>query len=158
MIEHGDSLERFLRTGRLGPLRCGMIKDEVAAALGRPDAEYPNPRIGVERWIYGKLEVVFDPDEIHMIEVDVHKHKLDVPSEVGAAWHRSLERTTLSQFVEFLKERGLRCKKRVWCDASVTVVISLEAGHFDIPFGRMGVHHVIYVESPPSNYRLVDCW
>jgi hypothetical protein len=54
-------LRAFLKTGRLGDLRLGMTRAEIAALLGRPDAEggtsrkYKRPSV----WRYGTMECWF---------------------------------------------------------------------------------------------------
>jgi len=54
-------LSDFLATGRLGPVDCGLSRNQVAAMLGPPDGwiEFPT------YWCYGKLEFSFDPERPH---------------------------------------------------------------------------------------------
>jgi hypothetical protein len=61
------SLERFLRTGRLGDLEAGMSAEQVRALLGEPDAvggtsrKYTRPCV----WLYGSAEVYFRQQPPH---------------------------------------------------------------------------------------------
>lgn len=60
-------LADFLATGRLGPVHCGLNRNQVALALGAPDGWIAR-RSGEEfpsYWCYGKLELSFDPDPPH---------------------------------------------------------------------------------------------
>jgi hypothetical protein len=56
-------LSDFLATGRLGPVHCGLSRNQVAGMLGPPDGwigkEFP------AYWFYGKLELSFDPERPH---------------------------------------------------------------------------------------------
>jgi hypothetical protein len=75
-------LADFLATGRLGPVHCGLSRNQVAMMLGPPDGWIGAPidegvlREGAERpariepefpayWFYGKLELGFDPERPH---------------------------------------------------------------------------------------------
>ena len=54
-------LSDFLATGRLGPVHCGLSRNQVAVMLGPPDGWIEFPAY----WCYGKLELSFDPERPH---------------------------------------------------------------------------------------------
>jgi hypothetical protein len=79
------SLLEFLRTGQLGPVRLGMDREALRAALGEPELtggtsrKYPRPSI----WKYGSMEFFFPPqgEGLWMIFTD------DFPLAGGAGLH-----------------------------------------------------------------------
>ena len=64
--------EKFASTGDICPLRLGMTRDEVRAAIGAPDdvGGTSRSRRAPAIWVYAGLEFHFDPtagDELFLI-------------------------------------------------------------------------------------------
>ena len=68
-------LSDFLATGRLGPVHCGLSRNEVAKMLGPPDAWIEFSAY----WRYGKLEFSFDPERPHAM----HFFQIEFASELS---------------------------------------------------------------------------
>ena len=71
------SMLEFARTGQLGPLRCGMSRDELLAAVGPPSdwmldtVDRIKSRMETSGiWWYGDVEFHFDEDRVWMIFSD----------------------------------------------------------------------------------------
>lgn len=79
-MQHDVSLANFLRTGRLGPLHCGLTPAQVAELLGVPDAWIVNdPATFPAYWCYGSLEISFhsrhSPFGMEFFQIE-HAHTL----------------------------------------------------------------------------------
>lgn len=62
------SILDFLRTGNFGPVKIGMLRDEIIAKLGLPDWYYPDGQnhMSASLWSYGGVQLSFY-DALHKI-------------------------------------------------------------------------------------------
>jgi len=98
------SLEEFIRSGQLGPIKIGLSRNEVKTAFGEPNqwhSKSPSWKTA-NIWKYGDTEFHFRADKLWMIFFD----EFDIPN-VGDkleldAWGLS-NQVTLSQMESKLK-------------------------------------------------------
>ena len=82
------SLEKFARSGQLGPIALGLTRSDITDALG-PPTNWLNGTL-LDRsalWKYGDAEVYFDDDDrVHLIHFDWFKVPIGGPTLELSPW------------------------------------------------------------------------
>lgn len=109
------SMQEFLRTGELGPVRLGISRRQLRGHLGEPEDWGPTPRAkhNAGIWKYGDIEFHFNGDTLWLIFAD------DVEKLHGGRaidldpWVLNGE-VLVGQVLEELKEAHISCQRIPW--------------------------------------------
>jgi hypothetical protein len=105
------SLIEFLKTGRFGPITCGMSLNDVRAVLGEPDdySIQKNPLI----YNYGPLSLSFyrSPEDPYPSLVSITLYGIEPEDELPtklslSGWVPAID-TTIQEFRQYLDAEGL---------------------------------------------------
>ncbi len=130
------TLEQFLRTGDLDPIRFGMTKDEVEEALGWPQSWVPHswsddPRM--PHAAYGGLHLTFSrtgPDPKHRLaHIGLYFDPLrgPIPERVQPTDWLPTSETTEAEFSKFLDGMGLAPERRLRGESNLHLFLSTGA-------------------------------
>jgi hypothetical protein len=144
----------FLERGELGPVRVGMLKNEVISLIGQP-SDVSNPQAvksPLEILWYGQwLELTFDNDILSYLSLrykwQSHKRRcLKLIGVFKAFWATKISTWSYARSKTFLHSRRIGFYLTDWGDGSLTV--SSKAGSIIFnDSSRMGLYSIGY--APP---------
>jgi hypothetical protein len=130
-----DTLEQFLRTGKLGALEVGMTTEQVHNLLGAPEDVSVQKRPLI--WKYGSLQVSFFKEDkiaketLDFIGLYFHSSDAPLPSPLSwSGWQPSRE-TNQQEMQEYLQRNNLKFQRESFG----------ETDHFIVPSGTRIVLH-----------------
>lgn len=122
------TLERYLQTGELGSLRCGMSVDEVRAILGAPEDVSVRNRPLILK--YGAIQLTFHAEsgdavpKLTHIAIYFSDSLGSIPEVLQPTDWAPTGSTTREEFVDFLNQHNITVEPRTAADGDHLKVAS----------------------------------
>jgi hypothetical protein len=150
------TIEQFLRTGELGPIRFGMTEDEIASKLGSPSFWNNSPDWLIKS--FGALHLTFGRfgiDSKHRLaQIDLYFEPFrgGIPEQIRLTGWLPTDAVTEDEFTEYVKSIGLPVKTRFPGESGVNLFLPSGA-RATFSEGRL---HSLHFPAPRTPFKQIS--
>jgi hypothetical protein len=169
IFAHGpeeQALIRFLTKGELGPLKFDITVEQLEQLWGPPDEMGelwvdPSGTSTLQNVFYGDLSLTFYNQKLSLFLIGFRRARLRLPTPLRIGWYKRIYGMTIDSFVNFLKDRGIRCQYVVEEDDPHPNVVCLNQSGMDVLFDpkrQYRIQQIAVSNSGPGNRHFRECW